>query len=133
MFQHHRGELSLKLFILILHILDFSAQCVSFNLSCLICKNPDLFKFTGSFQAMLRSQPFFAQRLVCLFWNFASLELDEQQIVRAIFIKFRNLFCSWIGTFFVFFSKKGTRNLFCRYSLSVGAEAIFILFLLPCS
>ena len=55
MFQHHRCESSLKLFVLILHVLISvpNAFC-----SWLIFKYPELFKFAQSFHAMLTSQPF---------------------------------------------------------------------------
>ena len=78
MFQHHRGESSLQLFILcFVYLISVPNSFLSFNF-----QNLDLIKFARSFHTMLTSQPFpcFAQALVLLFdFNFRRLELNVQQ------------------------------------------------------
>ena len=77
-FHHHRGELSLELFILCFgYLISVPNSFLSFNF-----QNLDLIKFARSFHAVLTSQPClcFAQALVLLFdFNFRRLQLNLQQ------------------------------------------------------
>ena len=78
MFQHHRGESSLQLFILcFVYLISVPNSFLSFNF-----QNLDLIKFARSFTPCLRHSLFFCfvHALVLLFnLNFRRLQLNVQQ------------------------------------------------------
>ena len=79
MFQHHRGESSLELFILcFVNLISVLNSFLSFNF-----QNLDLIKFARSFHAMLTSQPFIlfcaSIGFVIFDLNLKRLELNVQQ------------------------------------------------------
>ena len=132
LFQHHRGESSLQLFILsFVYLISVPNAFLSFNF-----QNLDLFKFAQSFHAMLTSQPFlyFAQALVSgLIPNFRPFRLDVQQTAHNC-SGTQNLFCIFeVKAFYSYWKEKLESILPLLASFSIATEVVLFLSLPLCS
>ena len=126
LFQHHRGESSLKLFILcFVYLISVP------NAFCrLIFKNHDLFKFAQNFHAMLTSRPFLFCASIDLSLNFEFSDVLSWMCSkrRTILVELRIYFAFEVKYFILIRRKELESILPLLASHSVAVKLFFILY-----